>query len=58
MPFKPLASTQILAGFLAVLVGLADHWAFHDGFGLTWDQAIVLAGVGYLVGVGVPPPNH
>jgi hypothetical protein len=44
-----------VAGVLAVLVGVVDAWAFH-AFGLTWDEALILAGVAWLGGVAVPSP--
>lgn len=53
-----LASPQVLAGVVAIAIGLVDHWIGNNGFGLGWDQALVLGGVGYLVGVGVPSPHE
>lgn len=44
------------AGVLAIVVGVVDHWAFHDAFGLQWDQALILSGVVWLGGVAVPSP--
>lgn len=49
--FSPLH----VAGYLAVVIGAIDHWAFHDAFGLQWDQGLILAGLGWLGGVTVQP---
>lgn len=48
--------TAPAAGAAAILAALVDHWAFHDGFGLAWDQALFLAGITWLAGVAVPSP--
>ena len=52
----PAQWTGLEAGVLSVLIGLTDHWLFHNGFGLTWDQALILAGLTFLGGVSVPSP--
>lgn len=45
-----------IAGMLCILVGAADHWLAHDGFGLQWNEALILAGLAWLGGVAVPSP--
>lgn len=42
-----------LAGLLAILIAVTDHWAFHDGFGLDRDIGLMMLGLGWLGGVVV-----
>lgn len=41
-------------GFLAVVIGAVDAWAFRASFGLEWDKGLVIGGLSFLGGATFP----
>lgn len=43
--------TTVLGAGLSIAVGLVDHWAFRDSLGGNLDVALIMGGLGALLGV-------
>lgn len=43
-----------VTGYLAVVIGAVDSWAFHASFGLIWDQGLIIGGLSLAAGASFP----